>query len=117
LVGSYNCPASYLPPNQGLIQEFVADLDFFYLIQPVGDKSFSIALDLARCRFGMPTVHWAHNVHGGEACWGWQGEAVIWRHEHRQSVKWHGGQAWQQARAGDSFPWGWAGAGPRQQAA
>jgi hypothetical protein len=52
-----------------LIQEFVADLDFSP-IRPVGDKSFSVALDLAWCRFGMPAVLRVHNVHGGETSWG-----------------------------------------------
>jgi hypothetical protein len=53
---------------------------FFSLIQSVGDKSFSVALDLARCRFGMLVVLWAHNTHGGEACWGQRGEAAARRH-------------------------------------
>jgi hypothetical protein len=37
-------------------------------------------------------------------------------HRHRQPVKWHGGRVWQRARVGDSFPRGWANAGPQQQA-
>jgi hypothetical protein len=67
------------------------DLDFSP-IQSVGNKSFSVILNLALCRFGMPTVLWAHNTHGGEACWGWRGEAAAQRHGHGQLVKWHGGR-------------------------
>jgi hypothetical protein len=68
---------------------------FFSPIWSVGDKSFSVTLDLAWCRFGMLTVLWAHNMHGCEVCWGRQGEAVARCHRHGQPVKRHGGQAWQ----------------------
>jgi hypothetical protein len=115
-VGSYNCHASYLPLNQGLIQEFVVYLDFFSLIRSIGDKSISIALNLGRCRFGMSTVLWAHNVHGGEACWSWWGKATTRQHGREQPVMQHGDRAWQRDRPGDSFPRGWASAGPQQQA-
>jgi hypothetical protein len=71
---------------------FVADLDFSPILS-VGDKSFSIALDLAHSRFDMLAVLWVHNAHGGEASWGRWGEVAAWQHGHRQPVKRHGGRA------------------------